>query len=285
MRIAICVSGLLRDHKKSFDNLKETIIEPIKEFGNDVDLFIHSWQSEEEMKDDKWGINAERSVSKVKLKSFLKKTTQTLDDMDMRNKYTKTKLNYISSNIYPITDYKLEKQSVVIKEIEDIRDKLIKNAYNNAGSPFNLSCWLYSLYKSNELKNLYKKEHDVEYDLVIRWRTELEFTSKLTEVKFQEILDSGSEISIPLKGDYKKNGINDTFAIGTEEALDWYCDIKNHVDKYIARWRKSLNPHTLFGTHLSGGAIHDRFKGSFKSKNLKPHRFIFEYTLRGHSPS
>ena len=276
MKIAICVSGLLRDYEKSFKNLKEKIIQD-----RDVDLFIHSWMPEEDMIDDKWGINSqcqtkggEKQVRKLLNvdKKLNNDTVLKLGDMDVRNQKIEDIIKEIS-DIHPIADYHLEKQSSVTEEILDIKKRLLDNDYMVKGSPYNLSCWLYSLYECNNLKNIYTSKHDVKYDLVIRCRTELEFLEELTDSQLGDCKEY--ELGIPAGGDYKKIGINDTFAIGIPTAIDWYCDIKNHVEKYSYRYRKHTNPHSLFYCHLHFTHIYDKYLTSITDGDLEwPKKYI-----------
>ena len=38
MKVAVCLSGMLRDFEKYFENFKQNILEQA-----DVDLFVHAW--------------------------------------------------------------------------------------------------------------------------------------------------------------------------------------------------------------------------------------------------
>ena len=78
----------------------------------------------------------------------------------------------------------------------------------------------YSIYKANQLKKQYEEEHNIEFDWVIRMRTDSDF--------HYDILDMNSlteELNIPSGEDWAENSINDQFAIGTSQAIDLYSSL------------------------------------------------------------
>ena len=55
-KVAINISGVSRYLNESYQNIKDMIIQPLEEYGYEVDLFIHTWQIIG-LVDDKWGFN------------------------------------------------------------------------------------------------------------------------------------------------------------------------------------------------------------------------------------
>lgn len=254
LKIALCVSGLMRDAKKSFMDMKDRLVID----GVDIDLFIHTWGPEDNFKDDKWGINAPEVISiktqRVSSTHFdFGEVSQSTDAklfslLAAKHGY-KIKIDGIIKTIdeiLPVTEFKLERVSVVQPELDEIKERFgpIGNGrgqYKQKWSPHNLSCWLYSLYMCNHIKNKYTKRNNIEYDLVIRSRTELTFTKTIT-IDIYEQIKKKNLMGIPSGGD--SVGLNDMFAIGRPDAIDWYCSIKDH---YVP----GTNPHQMFKKHLS----------------------------------
>jgi len=238
MKIALQIPGLLREYEKSFKSLKKTFdIE-----GVDLDLYIHTWETDENAVDDKWGINS-KQVETVRYEGFIPQLQSPV--LEVINKV---------NNIIPIVDYKIESQ-IDNEGLKNIKTNLGSN-YSKNWSPHNLSCQLYSMYQCNKLR----KNSNKEYDLVIRARTELLFEESITLNLLSEILDNSKDtIAVP-KGANFKGGINDMIAIGSPEALDWYCAEGLHYEN-------GENPHVMVKKHIL--------------KKYKVSRFKLPYTLRG----
>ena len=267
IKVAICLSGLLRDWEQSMISIKNKLIDSLIESDAEVDLFIHSWESESTMIDDKWKINVVEETNTNEEETHIH--TNEDKPMDMRSQSVSKIIDIIHTEIFPVTDWQLEKQSTVTKTIDKIKKDLGKD-YKKKWSPHNFSCWLYSLYKSTELKNNFAKFHNIEYDYVIRVRTELHFEKKLTMNDLELVPENG--ILIPKGGDAKARGINDMFAIGTSESIDWYCDLVHRIKDYNER-----NPHQILSQHV--------YKWEKENQNANIIRFDFPYKIRGNKPS
>jgi|7_EtaG_2_1085326.scaffolds.fasta_scaffold00185_27 hypothetical protein len=236
MKIALLISGLLREYKKSFNSLKETFDID----GIDLDLYIHTWKTEKDIIDDKWGLGGGKQVNR----SIYKNHEPQLKDPVAE--YL-TEIN----EIIPITDVQIESQ-IDNPGICAIRKRL-GSKFKNKWSPHNLSCQLYSIYQCNELR----KQSNKHYDLVIRARTELIFKKSMTHKFLKEILDNNC-IAIP-DGLNCGGGINDTLAIGTVSAMDWYCE-------EIYHYEPEINPHLMILRHIES--------------KYRLARFNLPYTLR-----
>jgi len=238
MKIALLVPGLLREYKESFNSLKNTFDIP----DVNLDVYIHTWKTNKDMLDDKWG-QSNWGREKTNYNNFTSLPTDTAENYLL-------KINEIIN----ITKYEIEEQ-VGNEGVQSIRDNL-GESFRDSWSPHNLSCQLYSMYKCNELR----KQSNIDYDLVIRARTELIFERSITLDDLESIMSSRA-VNIPSGGDHHR-GINDMVAIGTPDIMDWYCELGEHYDK-------GENPHVMLKTHLN--------------KKHTIERIDLPYKLRGNS--
>lgn len=243
MKIAICVSGLLRMLEPSFKSIYLNLMEDF-----DADLFIDTWENEESFVDDKWGINDSKAE------------TNELAEEYYLNRIDNDAIVKQIENICPITKIRFEKQSEV-EELESIQKMLVKTGYLKRWSPVNYSCHIYKLHGCNELKKEFEQEHDFIYDAVIRCRTELKFDRKLVTDDLEKIQEDENVVMIPKGRDF--SGINDQFAIGSSSAINKYTNLKNCISK-------GLNPHVLMKTHLLNSKLSIvRFSFPYELRNIK----------------
>ncbi len=253
MKIALCVSGLMRDAIQSFTSMRDNLsIE-----GVEVDTFIHTWITEPGLKDDKWGMNAPTQVSiesqGVSSGHFdVDKISGGMNSLLFTELAAKADFNILTglmksiSEIIPITMFQTERVSdVQTTHLDKIKESFGKG-YKESWSPHNYSCWLYSLYQCNKLKNEYADRMGIKYDLTIRSRTELTFVEPISISTYREIKEK-DYLAIPKGADWgRPPGINDLFAIGSNRAIDWYCSIKNHCVE-------GANPHKNMDLHIQEG--------------------------------
>jgi len=120
----------------------------------------------------------------------------------------------------------------------------------------------YVIHKSNQVKREYEIENNLNYDYVIRCRTDLKFERRLTEQDL-ECVNDGS-ILIPSMLDF--GGVNDQFAIGTPTSMNKYASLHNRLDKYLFVDGLPYDPERLMKHHIN-------------SMNLELHRFRFDYSI------
>ena len=109
IKVAICLSGLLRDWEQSMISIKNKLIDSLIESDAEVDLFIHSWESESTMIDDKWKINVVEETNTNEEETHIH--TNEDKPMDMRSQSVSKIIDIIHTNIFPVTDLQLEKKS------------------------------------------------------------------------------------------------------------------------------------------------------------------------------
>ena len=138
MNIAICLSGSLRDIKKSLQS-----IENISETGN-VKLFIHTWNFEEE-------INL--------------KNQRVIPDEDSNINNALKKFNFES-----ILIDKYESKLAIFEEMK----KTFSIKLTQFPTLFRYYPMHYSIKQANNLKKIYEKENNLIFDIVYRMRFDSE---------------------------------------------------------------------------------------------------------------
>jgi hypothetical protein len=110
-------------------------------------------------------------------------------------------------------------------------------------SPFHM--W-YGIHSANELKKNWEQQNSFKYDIVIRSRFDLDVFDKFDFVDWD--LVRNNFINIPIGWDHR-GGLNDLFAYGTSEAMDYYSSLFLFLNKYIQSGTL-IHPETLLRRHL-----------------------------------
>lgn len=140
MKIAILISGHLRNYETCYYNLKLNLLDLLHEY--DIDIFFHTW--------DTLNYNIEDKINKEEVKKIIElfnpKKYEFEDDLKFRNEII------LNKNFYNLN--------------------LIKYSYNNDPIEFVKSQInsFYGRYKTNVLKQEYENENNIKYDFVISKR-------------------------------------------------------------------------------------------------------------------
>jgi len=229
MKIALCISGELRDYYNYIDNIFDTIINKY-----DTDVFLHTWNHDSDKV--KNAINLYKPVKYLAEDFSAEKVIYSKKWLDVNNeRIDKTDIKYDLANVGMV------------------------------GKPQNIFSMYYSIFKSNELKKEYENENNFKYDIVLKFRPDLEF-----EFEFDFNIDNDILILPYTVCHY---GVCDHFAYGTSEMMDKYCDVWLNIEKYIENddFPKNgpgggMNPETLLRYHL---------------RNIRFKQIKFKYKLRG----
>jgi hypothetical protein len=127
-------------------------------------------------------------------------------------------------------------------------------------NPFTLCQMWYGIIRTNMLKQKYESDNNMKYDVVIRARFDTEILHKV------ELNLPNNELYIP-RGWNHRGGINDLFAYGDSESMDYYASTYNSIDEYVSEGRV-LHPENVLRVHLEKG-------------NVKIIRQPIELSLRG----
>jgi hypothetical protein len=195
-KIAMCISGYLRTFKECYPSILKNIIQD-----HDVDIFIHTY--------DKLGNS-----------SGWRHPIDLSEDIDM---------DFLES----IPNIKV----IVTEKWDDIKYKFEKfREFQPGVTNINVIATIfYKIYQANLLRKQYEKEHNIEYDLVIRMRGD-QFFEKAINLDFPEekiLINAypwGDEDYV-----HRFNGggnerdeerwINDRFAVGKPELIDYLSEL------------------------------------------------------------
>lgn len=197
MNIAFCISGAARYIENSILTINR--ICNLNEVKNPY-IFIHTWEIED-------------------LKIF---GTQDINNVKINKENNREKNIYKILNLYKPNIILLEKFNNKLEELNSIFNSVKFNSYHR--NDINLLSMYYSIYKSNELKNLYEKKNNTIFDWVFRIR----FDSKLNnDVLLKNLIND--KIYIPNECDY--HGINDQFAFGNSFLMNEYSSVYLNINK------------------------------------------------------
>lgn len=220
MKTALCLSGHLRTFKYTAHALRRNIIEPLN-----CDVFIHTW--------DVLGAPTGKNPGDIRFKN-----TRTTDSL---------------TEIYAL----LNPQLMSIEAEEEKRQQFIRET-NNINVPANERQYImqhvglhvsmfYSIFKANELKNEYGVENGVEYDLVIRCRPDLYFTSQWKRDMFPE----QNKLYVPIIATYAAGGMNDQVAVGCPRSMEIYTNIYHNIVNYYRQRVCTARPEVMMRYHAS----------------------------------
>jgi hypothetical protein len=229
MKIAVCLSGGIKHPQKSLESIKSI-------FPNEfVKVFIHTWSigKEEIYQNTNFGHTNPSGQYYVK---------HTNDNFSILNEYNYEKLlieNY---------DEKNNLFERLFSEIEFPRYER-----RDVGT---ISMW-YSICRSNQLKIEYERENNIIFDKVIRVRFDSDFEGKTLFVN-----KLSGDISIPLGRDWN-NKMNDQFAIGNSDIMNYYSSLYLHLKSL---GNTQYHSESLLYQHL-------------KNKNIDVERFEFNINI------
>jgi hypothetical protein len=213
MKIALCLSGQPRSIDSGFNGLNESILK-----NNDVDVFIHTWFDENNLSTN--SVIPGREENKLdsnaieKLKNYYNPKKILVDCPKFWNKK------------YDFTDLCFVKAWTWALEVTFGLDSAKNYICNTANSMF------YSIMMSNQIKNEYAINNNVEYDLVIRNR--IDFSPHMI-LKFDEMFTEEFEDNVLIYHDLYQpdNMIADWFAMGRTNTMDIYSGVYNHIEGLI----------------------------------------------------
>lgn len=213
-KIALCLSGQARFVDKGYHES----LAPLLLSGNDVDVFIHTWAVGKEQENKPYvnagGHNMGDNV-----------TQQTVDD-------------YLY--LYEPKRFLVEKQiNFPYGEWSDRAMPAIRSDYGYS--------MLYSLYVSNKLRKIYERENNIEYDIIVRSRSDV----FIPEFDFENMED---KLYLPT-GCPHYRGVADCFAVGKSEYIDLYSDLYFHVKDIMENTDIQLCWELLLYHHLTSNNV------------------------------
>lgn len=209
MKIALCLSGQPRYLQIGYKHLYENIISKY-----DVDVFSHIWFDESLVNKD-----IEFSIPYNRSHKWEKDVDKKLIDL-----------------------YKPKKW--LFEQPKQFSLENFLGANFEAIAPNNVLSMFYSIKQANNLRQQYELEKNIQYDLVIRSRTDcvLNINLNLHQVNKNTIYCYGLDQT--MFNNFKI--CNDQFAIGDRGVMDIYCELYNLLEYY---W-KTYQPPSMVGERI-----------------------------------
>tara|TARA_R100001015_G_scaffold19003_2_gene14073 strand:- start:6011 stop:6811 length:801 start_codon:yes stop_codon:yes gene_type:complete len=246
MKVALCLSGLMRDFETSGASYNEFICNHLK-----ADVFVHTWKE-----------NAESSNTRF--------SSSKMSDVDDKRQFF--------TNTFP--------NSKVSFCIEDFNsDWNFRKNFGNNLAPRTTAIMYYSIYKSNLLKTKYEENNDFVYDIVIRARMDFLMKQNIDMSELLECCGDDKVVYVGtnlfhkgptlsrMNWDYGSQfGVEDQFAFGSSHAMNKYssCYLKQNNMQYEG------GEITLGRHFMEQNLIPKRTKFRFKSLQFaEEHRTVY----------
>ena len=213
MKIALCLSGHVRNIETTYNSLKKYLLD-----NNKVDIFLHAW--------DTLGWRVEGKVEK---------------DFKGFDFYTsKVDQKKIINLLNPI-DYKFENYEDFEKEFIE-KAKIYKNQLRvpDRDRPENTVSLTYKTNACNILKKQYEIKNNFTYDIVIRSRFDIEYYENVVD----DIIISNKDKYIFSPYEESHGFSSDILTISNSKNMDIYCELYNNLDN-LYKAGCLMNPHNI----------------------------------------
>lgn len=212
MRVALLLPGQIRQAQEIFPYIKSRVIDKFN-----ADVFISTWNPSKEIKNslhaESWFLPDSMSINEV-LESFLPK-------MFITNEYESSGIRHIIEKAYAYGRFAPSTGEL---------------------NPASVFLMWYKIKQSFSIMKEYENLIGEKYDYVIKGRFDLKIHNDI-------ILDANlNTICIPPGYDWK-NGVNDVFAWGGRDAMEWYCSLFDHIEEHILTIGM-LHSETILKQHL-----------------------------------
>lgn len=216
-RIALCLSGQMRTYRECYANLKRFVLDPLH-----PDIFVHTWRNS-------GCTNKMDEILARRYNRFIRRFTA-FEFPESEVTYEELEILYAPRKAVIeefVDSYTNELAGIRVPEV--LKQKEPKH-YRGSLPMF------YKMKQCNELRRTYEKEHDFQYDIVIRLRPDLMFEEPIPPYVFEErgILHYEQGSPSPLSNHIN---FNDKFAISCPEFMDYYSGAWNFLPEY---WQEPL---------------------------------------------
>ena len=246
--IAILVSGVSRNATESYNNLKETIVDPLINLNYNVKIFVHTWKTGTVI-DQKWNVNSNIDFEEDDFKGS-KQWYQNNTNLDVKK--------HIES-IVEVESLIRENQAIYENKFFKLIDQLPTPQMK---TPFNLISFLYSRYKSSTLMNEYEEKTNSKFDIVIRHRTEALLNNQITD----DIITLARTKTIIPK--FYINRFPDLTTISNRQHSETLNNIYHNILDLIKN-EAEFNPHKLMKNALNFYNIPYEITHEIKTKKFK----------------
>jgi hypothetical protein len=254
MKVALEYSGYLRFIQNTFPNIRNYF----KAYDNiDFYYFCHTWDcsKEEDIQYLKNVVKPHRYYIDTQ-KNFERHPYQ-LMNINMNHEEYKNDKNRLAHNLANPQDVKefYEKPSsdnnyAFNKDLE----VMIFGDYAYSHYPFNTLSLLYSIHQVGMLRKSFAQENNIEFDYVIRIRSDMHFTYSIYLDKLDKTKLNVFDAS-PHNGPFGKYTIQDQFAVGIPKYMNIYDDLFVYLACYYFIMKLDWISEILLGYHLQYNEI------------------------------
>ena len=207
MKVALCISGQIRSVRESFNDIYNNIILP-----NNADVFIHAWYDEDTLDTTSIDFSRNRKLEKGIDKHIIELYKPKKVLFEKQKIFNKTYNHlYVSDSWKEAGLLNIGKNKATL---EDSKNNIIQCS---------LSMW-YSIFKCNELKELYAIENNFLYDYVIRSRFDIAIKEPLYVHKYDKKALYYIDINQP------DNLVSDIFNFGSNRIMNLYASMYYQVE-------------------------------------------------------
>ncbi len=212
MKVALLLSGQIREAKESFPSIKSEIIDRFN-----ADVFISTWGQSDEIK------------KSLHADSWFLKDTLTIDET----------LEFFTPKMFILDQYESEGIQKIAEKARSYESFAPQTGEMN---PISVFLMWYKIKQSFLLMSGYENIIGEKYDYVIKGRFDLKIHNQI-------VLDPNlNTICVPPGFDWK-GGVNDVFAWGGRDSMEWYCSMFDNLDDYILS-TGFFHPESLLRHHL-----------------------------------
>lgn len=226
MKIAICLSGLVRTYRQTYENFVGGILKPNE--GHEIDVFISTWTIE----------HSNNSMERTRRIAWNGPDSppfpeDPIDYNDLRDKYRPTTIVVEQPIIFPNPTWYTPIKGVNIQSL--------------------LSMW-YKIQHCDLLRRNYEQMTGIRYDAVVRMRfdTIMPFPLPITNEFNLDVLTVPSMTQQRIHPDYE--WCNDKFAVGNRTIMGVYSDWFIHIP-HLINLGIPLQPEILLHAHLERGGV------------------------------
>lgn len=242
--LAICFSGAIRSFHLCHESIKKMIIDPLREEYN-VYVFGHFWtlKQEENLEDlayrMKWKKESECVYDLIKNFGFTeyiieeynsKREQEIMDNLGLLGypyEGSSKSLKVVSANNsnVPTLAQKILGNYKLIEDQEK-RSQYLNYAVNCMGM-------YYKILMSNNLKNEWAKNNNIQFDYAIRMRPDFLWNDKIPAGIFEKVTDKNIVLVYDNYCTRAKWQGNDKFFGGTNTMMNSYCDLYNQFEYFF----------------------------------------------------
>ena len=220
MKVAICISGHLRQFKKGYENLYKNIIS--ENPSCNFDFFIETWETQD------W-----RTVK------MFESTENIIDNVV-------SLYNPVSINVEKDIKWDTSKYMKFVSSERWLK----KGCGGERSKGQHILGMYYKIKKCNDQKLKYENINNFKYDVVIRHRTDLGFSAPISISDKLDNIDN--IIYVPSCDAAARDGgipIRDIFAISNSKNIDYYSSVFDNIDSIVEK-SEIFRPEPILDFHL-----------------------------------